>query len=54
VNKSIIWVGAIVGSTLGGFIPILWGSDFLSFSSVIFTGLGGILGIWLGYRLNNY
>ena len=50
-QKSVIWLGMIVGSTLGGFIPLLWGSDFLSFSSIILTAVGGIAGIWLGFKL---
>lgn len=42
-----------VGSTIGGYIPALWGAGFFSFSSVILTAVGGILGIWLGYKLSN-
>lgn len=52
-SKSIIWIGVFVGSTIGGFIPSLWGADFLSMSSVIFTAIGGFAGIWLGYKLSN-
>ena len=41
----------IVGSTVGGLIPNLWGAGFLDMSSVIFTALGGFAGIWLGFKL---
>jgi hypothetical protein len=44
-------MGMIVGSTLGGFVPLLWGADFLSFSSILFTAIGGFAGIWAGYKL---
>ena len=40
----------IVGTTLGGLIPSLWGGDLLSLSSIIFTTLGGAAGIYLGFK----
>ncbi len=42
-----------IGSTIGGYIPTLWGAGFLSFSSVILTAIGGILGIYLGYKISS-
>ena len=51
-SKSLIWLGMIIGSSIGGFIPALWGADLFSFSSIIFSGIGGILGIWLGFKLS--
>ena len=50
-RKKLIWLGLFVGSTVGGFIPSFWGSDFISMSGVIGSALGGIIGIWLGFRL---
>ncbi|MEI7513326.1 MAG: hypothetical protein WCJ74_01760 [bacterium] len=52
-NKSIIWLFMFIGSTIGGYIPSLWGAGFLSFSGIILTALGGLLGIWLGFRISN-
>jgi hypothetical protein len=49
-KKSLIWIGLMVGSTAGGFIPILWGGDVVSFASVILSAVGGFAGIWFGYR----
>ena len=49
--KALIWIGMIVGSAIGGYLPVLWGGDFLSFSGLILSTLGGIGGIWLAYRL---
>ena len=40
-----------IGGTAGAYIPMLWGADSFSMSSVIFSGIGGVVGIWLGYRL---
>ncbi len=42
-----------IGSAIGGYIPTLWGAGFLSISSVLLTALGGMLGIWLGFKLSN-
>jgi hypothetical protein len=50
-SKQIILFTTIVGSTIGSFIPLIWGDSFLSLSSVIFTGLGGFLGIYIGYKM---
>lgn len=49
-RKTLIWIGLFVGSTVGGFVPSLWGAGLLSFSAVITTAIGGILGIWFGLK----
>jgi len=51
-SKRLIWFGVIVGSTLGSYIPLLWGAGFFSFSSITFGALGGMLGIWLGFKIS--
>lgn len=52
--KSLIWIGVLVGTTVGGFVPSLWGAGMFSLSGVIFSAVGGFLGIWLGYKLSNF
>jgi uncharacterized membrane protein YeaQ/YmgE (transglycosylase-associated protein family) len=52
-SKSVIWIGTIVGSTLGGSIPLLWGASFLSFSSIILSAVGAIVGIIIGFKLTH-
>jgi hypothetical protein len=46
MSKTTVYIGAFVGSVIGGFIPLIWGAGLLSFSSVIFSGLGGLAGIF--------
>ena len=41
-----------IGSTIGGFVPALWGAGFFSVSSIIFSALGGAAGIWLGFKVS--
>lgn len=50
-KKALVWIGLTVGSAVGGYLPVLWGADLISFSSVILSAVGGIAGIWVGYRL---
>jgi hypothetical protein len=49
--KSIVLLGMLVGSTIGGLVPILWGAEILSFSSILGNLIGGFLGIWGGYKI---
>ncbi|MEO6536379.1 MAG: hypothetical protein ABIT47_01695 [Candidatus Paceibacterota bacterium] len=49
--KQIVWIGLLVGSTIGGFIPELWGAGVFSFSSIILSAIGGMLGIWIGWKI---
>lgn len=50
-SKPLIWIGLFVGSTLGGFVPELWGVSAFSFTSVLFSALGGFIGVWLGWKI---
>jgi uncharacterized membrane protein YeaQ/YmgE (transglycosylase-associated protein family) len=52
-TKSMVMLGLVVGSTLGGFVPNLWGADTFSYWSLVFSTLGGALGIWLGYTFGS-
>jgi hypothetical protein len=45
-----IWIGIFIGSTIGGFIPALWGDDLFSYSGVLLSGVGAFVGLWLGSR----
>jgi hypothetical protein len=51
-EKPLIWVGMFLGSTLGGLIPLLWGADLFSFSSIIFGTVGALFGIWISFKLS--
>ncbi|USN53150.1 MAG: hypothetical protein H6760_03145 [Candidatus Nomurabacteria bacterium] len=50
-KKPFVMIGAILGTTIGGAIPGLWGVSWLSFTATVFSGIGGILGIWAGYKI---
>lgn len=48
-----IWFGMTVGMFVGGTIPMLWGSSELSFSAVILSTIGGLVGIWFGLKMSH-
>ena len=51
-QKSAVMTGMIVGSIMGGYLPVLWGADFLSYWGIITSTVGGLLGIYIGYKLS--
>ncbi|MEH2372374.1 MAG: hypothetical protein V7K15_04690 [Nostoc sp.] len=54
MSKTIIGIGMFLGSTIGSYIPALWGGSLLSFTSILLGVIGGLVGIWLGYRISKY
>jgi len=49
-----VWVGMTIGSAIGGYLPMLWGGSLFSFTSIILTAVGGIVGIYLGFKISEY
>ena len=52
-SKTFVLVGTIIGSSIGSFIPSLWGAGIFSFSSIIFGAIGAVAGIYIGFKLSN-
>ena len=50
-TKRLIWIGSIVGSFIGGLIPGLWHASMFSMWGLVLSTIGGIAGIWLGWRI---
>jgi len=51
-TKTLIWIGVFIGSAVGGFIPSLWDNNMFSYSSIIGSTIGGLLGIWGAFKLS--
>lgn len=51
-QKSVIWTGMVIGSAIGGYVPVLWGGSVFSLTSVFLTAVGGVAGIWAGFKLS--
>lgn len=50
-QKSAVMLGMIVGSVIGGYIPTLFGAQFLSYTTIFFNGVGGVIGVIIAYKL---
>lgn len=50
MDRKFIWLGMFVGSTIGGFVPALWNAGITSFSGLLGSAIGGILGIYIAFR----
>jgi len=50
-RKKLVLLGMVIGSFAGGYAPVLFGSDDLMFS-ILGSMAGGMLGIWLGYKIS--
>jgi uncharacterized membrane protein YeaQ/YmgE (transglycosylase-associated protein family) len=44
------YIAMFVGSTIGGMIPMLWGAGAFSFSSIIFSTIGAIIGVYIAFK----
>lgn len=45
--------GAMIGMTLGAFVPMLWGDkDLFGLASLLLSPLGGLVGIWLAVAVS--
>jgi hypothetical protein len=50
--RSTIWLGILIGSTLGGLIPSLWGDGIFTYSSVLLSGVDAFVGLWVGFKIS--
>ncbi|MDD4902680.1 MAG: hypothetical protein PHE24_06115 [Patescibacteria group bacterium] len=51
MDKKVVMIGMVIGSVIGGYLPTLFGAGAFSYASVLCGFLGGVIGIWLSYRL---
>jgi hypothetical protein len=49
-TKTLYYIAVFIGSAIGAYIPALWGVGVFSFTSVLFSGLGAILGIVIVWK----
>jgi hypothetical protein len=52
MGRSVIGLCAFVGTLVGGYVPEVWGASGFSVSSLLFGAVGGIAGVWLGFRIS--
>ena len=47
-------LGMVVGSFAGSYIPLIWGDSAFSLTSMLFGILGGCIGVWAGFKVDNW
>lgn len=50
-RAALVMLGMIIGSIIGGYIPVFFGVGLLSLWSIIFNAIGGVVGIWIAFKL---
>jgi hypothetical protein len=50
--RSVIGLCSLVGMSVGGYVPVLWGASGFSLTSLLFGALGGVAGVWVGARIS--
>ena len=51
MGRSVTMMFATFGTLIGGCIPMMWGASGLGLQSLIFSGVGGVAGLWAGLRI---
>jgi uncharacterized membrane protein YeaQ/YmgE (transglycosylase-associated protein family) len=51
MDKKIVMLGMVFGSFIGGWLPTFFGVGAFSFISVLAGFFGGVVGIWITYRM---
>ena len=51
MDRRVMWIFVLVGSTIGGLAPMVWGGSTLGLASLALAGLGSIAGIWCAVKL---
>ena len=54
MDKKIIVLTTGFGGAVGGYVPVLFGASGFGGWSIVGAFIGGIIGIWAGYRISNY
>jgi hypothetical protein len=49
-DKTTLYVAVIIGTTIGGFVPAVFGAGLLSMWGIIGSTVGGILALWLAWK----
>ncbi len=52
-RKSIVMLGMVIGSIVGGYLPLLFGVELFSFTSIIGNAVGGLLGVWMAFKITS-
>jgi hypothetical protein len=52
-RKNMVMAGMIIGSTIGGYLPTLFGAHGISFWSLLTGAAGGFIGIYVAFKFSS-
>jgi hypothetical protein len=53
-TKSLVWIGLTIGSIVGsGLGSLMDNGNYFGVWGIVLGALGGIAGIWAGYKIGN-
>lgn len=53
-GKSFTMLGMVIGSSIGGYVPVMMGVSIFSAWSIVGSVIGGIIGVYVGYKFGDY
>jgi len=51
-QRNLIWLGLLLGSSIGGWLPSLFHQGIFSPWSFFWGTVGSVVGVWAGYRIS--
>lgn len=51
-SKQMIYLCVAIFSSIGSFLPAIWGDSLFSVSSAVFGMIGGLVGVYVGYKMS--
>jgi hypothetical protein len=52
MNRKVLWMCMAVGSTVGGYLPTLFGQGSFSVASLLGSGVGAVAGVFASARID--
>jgi hypothetical protein len=49
--KLLIYGGIIIGGLIGGYVPVLFGSNPFSLLCILLSALCSLVGLWIGFKI---
>ena len=53
MDKRVLWLCLVAGSTLGGLAPEAWGASGLGLASLVGSAVGAVAGVWVAARIGD-
>ena len=47
------WVGILLGSTIGGLVPAIWGAGVVSLGGITFSVVGAFIGLYITFKIRH-